>query len=105
VERLWRRREYQPPWLWTVLEALKRTAGQGPRVISAPSGGGTRRGAHNCGQCDRSVIKAIERFSLSGSVEDLNVPDCRCIDLWRDQLELEDHVHGPLTLDRRTFHE
>jgi len=104
VERLWRRREYQPPWLWTVVEVLRRTSGLGPRVVSGPSGGGTRRGAHNCGKCDKKVLKAIERFSSEGKAEVgiLDGPRCDCIDLWKDQLDLEDHVHGPFVVERRS---
>jgi len=102
VERLSRRGEYQPPWLWTVMEVLRRTAGLGPRVISSPSGGGTPRGAHNCGRCDRRSLERIERFSSSGDPKDLDGQKCACQDLWRDQLDLEDLSHGPFWLDRRS---
>jgi radical SAM enzyme (TIGR01210 family) len=103
VERLWRRGEYQPPWLWTVSEVLRRTAelDLGPRIMSGPTGGGTRRGAHNCGECDKRVLRAINRFSLTGEVSYLEKPGCGCMELWKDQLELEDLVHGPFQFDRR----
>lgn len=100
VERLWRKGEYQPPWLWTVVEVLKRTAGFGPRVVSGPTGGGTKRGAHNCRSCDRFVLRGIQQFSVTGNIKDLDRLHCSCRDLWRDQLELEDHVHGPFVMDR-----
>ena len=33
------------------------------RLIVHPTAGGKIRGAHNCGKCDDSIIKAIENFS------------------------------------------
>jgi radical SAM enzyme (TIGR01210 family) len=101
VERLNRRGEFQPPWLWTVMEVLRRTSKLGPRVISAPTGGGTQRGAHNCGRCDKRSLERIERFCLSGDPKDLDGQKCACQELWRDQLELEGLSHGPFWLDRR----
>lgn len=100
VERLWRRGEFRPPWLWTVVEVLRRTADLGPRVMSGPTGGGTPRGAHNCGRCDKRVMGAIERFSLSGETSDLDGVECPCRGQWLDQLELEDRVHGPFPVER-----
>jgi hypothetical protein len=102
VERLSRRGEYQPPWLWTVMEVLRRTASLGPRVISSPTGGGTQRGAHNCGRCDKRSLERIERFCRSGDPKDLDGQKCNCQELWKDQLELEAAAHGPFFLDRRT---
>ena len=101
VERLARRDEYRPPWLWTVMEVLRRTARLGPRVISAPTAGGTMRGAHNCGVCDRRSLEKIERFSLSGDPADLEGQKCQCQEAWRDQLELECLTHGPFWPERR----
>jgi len=49
VEQQWKKSLYRPPWLWSLLEVLKRAHGfTDVRVISAPSGGGSRRGVHNC---------------------------------------------------------
>jgi len=64
VEWLWKRRTYRSPWLWSVVEVLSRSPKNVTRV-SSPSGGGRERGAHNCGECDESVLKCIEDFSLT----------------------------------------
>jgi hypothetical protein len=95
VERLWRRRLYRPPWLWSAASALlgaRQTIGQGghgPRLVCAPSGAGQRRGAHNCGLCDAAVATALEEFSLSNDPMVLgNVisKGCACTASWRDAL-------------------
>lgn len=90
VERLWRNREYRPPWLWSVVEVLRRSCElEDVRVLSSPTGGGTRRGAHNCGQCDKDVLSAIESFSLTQDPNVLDIPHCGCRNKWSDLLETE----------------
>jgi radical SAM enzyme (TIGR01210 family) len=90
VERLWRNGEYRPPWLWSVVEVLKRSSEiDNVRLMSSPTAGGTRRGAHNCGVCDPKVLKGIEEFSLVQDPSCLKEIDCGCRDLWRDILATE----------------
>jgi radical SAM enzyme (TIGR01210 family) len=93
------RGEYEPPWLWSVVHVLQRVSRdlpRGTRVVSAPTAGGKRRGAHNCGRCDAEVVSAIEFHRLSDDIEELaTVPDCDCKGRWRAQLELEGYQQGP----------
>src|SRR5437867_1636745 len=91
VDHLFKRRQYRPPWLWSVVEVLERTRDLKAHVKSHPTAGGLRRGAHNCGTCDRRVIDAIEEFSL-GLRRDFSDLDCGCRDLWRAELELQDFL-------------
>ena len=93
VEDLWRRGLYRPPWLWSVVEVLLRTHGKG-RVVSYPTGGGRRRGAHNCGKCDGDVLRAIREYSLYGTADALTSPACACRDRWRCVME-----YGRVTLN------
>jgi radical SAM enzyme (TIGR01210 family) len=99
VERLWRNGEYRSPWLWSVVDVLKQTSQlTDVRLMSSPTGGGTKRGAHNCGQCDKEILRAIEGFSLSQDVSELWDLDCECKEQWRDILDVEGfaHTHGDL---------
>jgi len=88
VDRLFRRGEYRPPWLWSVVEVLERTRDLKAHVKSHPTAGGMARGAHNCGTCDREVIDAIEEFSLGlrSSFDDVA---CECKDLWTAYREIQ----------------
>jgi radical SAM enzyme (TIGR01210 family) len=99
VDYLHHRGEYEPPWLWSVSEVLQRAAStlpEGVRVVSAPTGGGKTRGAHNCGRCDPMVLKAIEFHRMSGDPRDLEgAPSCDCRARWEAQLELEGLMQGP----------
>jgi hypothetical protein len=91
VERLWERGEYRPPWLWSALEVLKNVCHP---IICDPVGAGTRRGPHNCGDCDASIAKAIRSHDLtqdSGIFDDL---DCKCKITWQKVVELEEQTFG-----------
>ena len=82
VEYLWRRGEYRAPWLWSVVKVLKETYNLPAEVVSYPTAGGKKRGAHNCGKCDEKVLKAIEDFSLHQDIKYLENLECVCKERW-----------------------
>jgi archaeosine synthase beta-subunit len=91
VDRLFRRGEYRPPWLWSVVEVLDRTRDLKAHVKSHPTAGGMVRGAHNCGKCDRKFVDAIEEFSLGlrSTFEDLA---CDCKDVWESYCAMQPYM-------------
>ena len=100
VERLWKKGEFRPPWIWSLFEVFRRLSGKvSARVISSPSGGGSQRGVHNCGQCDRSALDAIERFNFSQDISDLNV-SCGCIEKWKLCMESGKILGSPADVER-----
>ncbi|AGB04145.1 TIGR01210 family protein [Aciduliprofundum sp. MAR08-339] len=92
VEYLWRRGEYRAPWLWSVVEVLKRTSSLGVDVVSYPTAGGKVRGAHNCGKCDARVLEAIENYSLTQDISHLENLNCTCRERWKKIVEYEDYL-------------
>ncbi len=94
IEVLWRKGIYRPPWLWSVVEVLKNA---NIEIISDPVGAGSLRGPHNCGKCDKDVVKAIREFSLTQEKSVFKNLSCRCLKLWEKILELEDYSRIPLT--------
>ena len=96
VEDLWKRGQYRPPWLWTVVEALVQGKDACPTTIlkSDPVAGGKNRGAHNCGKCDENVLKAIAAFNVSQDKRVFGQLDCDCRKQWQDQLALEAFFQG-----------
>jgi radical SAM enzyme (TIGR01210 family) len=90
VEYLWKRDQFRPAWLWSIVEFLR----QSKKITVIPVkcdvvGGGSIRGAHNCGRCDRTVLEAVAQFSLSQKTSVFNGLTCSCQEQWRDQLESE----------------
>ena len=94
VERLWKDWSYRPPWLWSVLEVAERCAGLGPKLLCDPVGGGTRRGAHNCGACDQVILDGLKAFTASQDRSKLAKPECGCRGLYSSVLSLEAAVVG-----------
>ena len=91
VERLWERGEYRSPWLWSAVEVLKSVSYP---IICDPVGAGTRRGPHNCGECDAAIAKTIRSHDFTqdpGIFDDL---DCKCKVTWQKVVELEEQTFG-----------
>lgn len=94
VERMWRNWSYRPPWLWSVLEVLKTSAGDAHRLVCEPTGGGRERGAHNCGRCDEVILGSIKSFSESQDPSRLGWPECSCREIWSGEKEIEGYAMG-----------
>ena len=100
TERLWKRGEYRSPWIWSLIDVLKRCSGTvDARLMSSPSGGGSQRGVHNCGKCDQAALAAIEKFSFSQDVNDLDV-SCECLNAWNEYMDSEMALGTATDLDR-----
>jgi archaeosine synthase beta-subunit len=91
VERMWERGEFRPPWLWSAVEVLKEAPGP---IVCDPVGAGTRRGPHNCGQCDDVVAEAIRAHDLTQDLGGLQILDCPCKATWRELMDLEEDSFG-----------
>ncbi len=97
VEYLWKRHQYRPPWLWSIVEFLQQSTNITEAFVKCDVvGGGSNRGPHNCGTCDNKVLHAIEEFSLTQNNEVFKDLSCGCQEQWRDQLDLESLSFGSL---------
>ena len=100
VDRLFRNREYRPPWLWSLVEMIvsaeEEISKHNCRVIVHPTAGGKPRGAHNCKECDVAVISAIDRYCISGQVDELKTLDCSCKTRWESELKNDQSLPIPL---------
>jgi len=111
IDRLHRARQYRPPWLWSLVEMIRRAhpivhpeggvngdADQISRLIVHPTAGGRVRGSHNCGSCDADVVAAIERYAVSGDLLEFEGLNCECETRWAADLDLERALPAPLGL-------
>jgi len=91
VERLWERGEFRPPWLWSALEVLRNVPGP---IFCDPVGAGSKRGPHNCGNCDAAVAEAIRAHALSQDPSIFAALRCDCQTGWLKVQELEERTFG-----------
>jgi len=89
VEHLFRRGEYRSPWLWTVVEVLRRgkeMMGNDSWLLCHPTAGGKSRGVHNCPDCNAEFLEAIQDFCLTNDVSALDNLACDCEKEYRTYL-------------------
>ncbi|ERH03039.1 MAG: TIGR01210 family protein [Halonotius sp. J07HN6] len=96
VNELFRAGGYRPPWLWSVADVLERTVDVDAIVVSDPVGHGSDRGAHNCGECDDRVQKAIKDFDLRQDPSVFEQVSCECERTWDLVIEEETSYAMPL---------
>ena len=69
MELLWRRRSYQPPQIWSILEIIKRVRSEVKiPVIMDTAGFGTRRGPFNCKKCNKKFKNLIIESNLNQTI-------------------------------------
>ncbi len=96
VDELFYEGGYRPPWLWSVAEVLRTTTDTDAIVVSDPVGHGSDRGAHNCGECDDRVQRAIKDFDLRQEPAVFEQVDCECERTWDLVLAEEASYNMPL---------
>ena len=97
LETLWKQSSYRPPYLWSVVSALAKSP---VHVTCDPLGGGQKRGTHNCGRCDRTILDAIRDYNLTADKTLLNSVlslECECKKEWEFIIDQEESFCMPLT--------
>lgn len=96
VEELYNHRDYRPPWLWSAVTILRKAKAMYPQItfMSDPVAAGSKRGPHNCGECDKDVARILRDFSLSQDIGILTEVECHCYLLWEKVMELEVYAYG-----------
>lgn len=97
VNYLWRRKQYRPAWLWSVVKILKESKkiiGKNVHIKCDVAGGGNIRGAHNCKNCNSVFLDKISEFSLSNDTKIFDDLQCECKEKWLDQIDIEDLGFG-----------
>ncbi len=87
MHELFLRGEYKPPWLWSIIEVVKRTQNMGPVYvggfndepppIAIPS---------NCSECSHKVEETLQLFREMHNVSFLGALRCGCLREWKREL-------------------
>ncbi|MCY3414073.1 MAG: archaeosine biosynthesis radical SAM protein RaSEA [Candidatus Heimdallarchaeota archaeon] len=96
MDEMFKQKNYQPPWLWTVLRVtkqIKELAGN-RRIFSDPVAAGSSRGPRNCGDCDSSFKEALKSFSSSQDSKVLDTLKCDCEQVYNAYLSIEHLKNG-----------
>ena len=78
--------DYRPPWLWTIVELIRRVHGGGELQIGTaddyPPPIAIR---HNCDACDATVEAAIAHYNATQDISALDGLDCACRARWIEE--------------------
>jgi radical SAM enzyme (TIGR01210 family) len=84
AEYLWYQNRYRPPWFHSLFKVLKKSISQNDlrntRVLSDPSGAGTKRGIHNClkRDCEKAAQLSLQDFVFSQKLVTLDHIEYEC---------------------------
>ncbi len=79
---------YRPPWLWSVVEVVRRAAPLGPLQVGLSDEGlDALCQASNCARCSSRVRAALAAFNAGAPLVDLDRLDCDCRAVWRREVE------------------
>ena len=100
MEVLWRRGSYQPPWIWSVLEIIKRVrCSVKIPVIMDTAGFGTRRGPYNCKKCNKKLKNMIIESNLEQSIP--GEFNCECKPKWDADVKYSHLTRSNVNLTRK----
>jgi hypothetical protein len=97
MEVLWRRGSYQPPWIWSTLEIIRRVRESVEiPVIMDTAGFGTRRGPYNCKKCNSKLKNLIIESNI-----DQTIPpeiECECKPKWEADVKFSEVTRSTTNL-------
>ncbi|MHA1459656.1 MAG: archaeosine biosynthesis radical SAM protein RaSEA [Promethearchaeota archaeon] len=90
IEYLFYQKRYRPPWFYSLFKCIvkacqNREILKEVRIISSPSGAGSKRGIHNClkRECNEFMINSLRNFVLTQDINHLIRSDkdysCDCL--------------------------
>ncbi|MGQ4874405.1 MAG: archaeosine biosynthesis radical SAM protein RaSEA [Promethearchaeia archaeon] len=92
AEYLWFQNRYRPPWFYSLFKAIRRAFKKFPygktsiRILSDPSGAGTKRGIHNClrKECNNEMKRILREFILTQDISKLKNINyvCNCKNIY-----------------------
>jgi hypothetical protein len=84
TEYLWYQNRYRPPWFYSLFKCLKSALNQedlnNTRILSDPSGAGSKRGIHNClkRECNENMMNILRNFVQKQDIGELNQSNYKC---------------------------
>lgn len=88
MTKLFYENKYKPPWLWSIIEVIKRTHNLGPihlggfndepPPIALPS---------NCPHCSHIVRNVLQKYRENPDINLFNRLECDCYQRWREEIE------------------
>lgn len=90
TEFLYKNNEYRPPWLWSVIEVIRKTKNDGyVRLDTREENVQHLSDPHNCSKCNVKVVKAFDKYNIKHDLEVFDKLDCECRKEWQKDLKIK----------------
>lgn len=100
--------QFKPPWLWSVIEVLKRSSrinpNSTPRVVISELQAEKNLDsicAKNCQKCNPNLVRVIEKFNITRDIKLFEGLSCDCYEDYQKLVDVENRSMGIIPLPQR----
>lgn len=87
MEILYSRGEYRPPWLWSIIEVVKKAYHFGPiRIGGFEDEPPPTDIPHNCPKCSSLIMNLFGEYKKTRDIRLFDGLECECKQIWRQEL-------------------
>jgi len=93
MKELYSQGEFEPPWLWSIIEVIKQVHHLGPVYIGSFEDEPPPIDVpHNCPKCSSRIGKIFQEYNRTLNVSLLKRRYCQCLPIWEKKLVSEESV-------------
>lgn len=87
VNDLYEKNEYSSPWLWSVIEVLKKISKHKySQILLSTEGYEMYQKPKNCPACQDKVVEAINKYNIKNDLSVFDGLDCKCKNKWKKEI-------------------
>ncbi len=84
----YKRGEFKPPWLWSIIDVVRQTAHLGPvRIGSFEDEPPPIAIPHNCDKCSLKTERALHEYNLTRDINVFDDLSCECQKQWLEEIK------------------
>jgi radical SAM enzyme (TIGR01210 family) len=88
MARLFKEKKYRPPWLWSIIEVIKKTYNIGPLHVGGFSDEPPPIAIpHNCPLCSSKIEHLLQKYRETHNIELFSNLRCDCYKVWKEEME------------------
>lgn len=90
IEFLYKNKEYRSPWLWSVIEVIKKVRNKEyVRIGTSEENVVHLNDPHNCSKCNTKTLRAFEKYNIRHNISVFDKLDCKCRKEWQKELKIK----------------
>jgi radical SAM enzyme (TIGR01210 family) len=87
MAQFFKEKKYKPPWLWSIIEVIKKTYHLGPVHVGAfEDEPPPIAKPFNCDLCSKKIEAILQQYRETHDISLLNNLNCSCYELWKKEI-------------------